>query len=258
MTKRRIRSRWADKRLGFKHELVRTLVDEGFTYREALKIVDSIFDSIRTSLLRKEQVTIENFGSWFISLPKARRAYRFGKVINFKPGKVRFRMDDDALLFAFDPKWKPHASWVETEKRPPRLSPKQREELDRQQELERRQNLYLKYVRAIVKFFAGSLQTENWDMFWVLRWNTNWYAAEAKQHRPSPQNLLPIDEVGTIIEKTRPAELSTNRQNRVIELVCWYARWTAQLDVDGDLWDQAERDGREYLRNGALWARLAR
>ena len=249
-------SKWADKRLGFKHELILTLLEDGFTYREAEDIIEVMLASLKASLLRREDVTVENFGSWHVREASRSRGYRFGKVVRFKKYKLQFRMEDDALLFAFDPAWKPHASWADTEKRSPKLSRKQRAELARKHEAQRIQTLYLKYVRAIVRFFIGSLIGEDWDMFWAWRWNTSWYVSEADFHRPLKKELRSIDDVENVIAQTKPAALDQQWSNRVIDLLQWYARWSVRLDVERNLWDQAERDARERLKSGHRWGSL--
>jgi hypothetical protein len=43
---------------------------------------------------------------------------------------------------------------------------------ERNEELKRAQELYLKYVRTIVRFFVDPLHDEDWDMVWMLRWNS--------------------------------------------------------------------------------------
>jgi nucleoid DNA-binding protein len=233
-------------------------MDDDSTYRKAQEVVEAIFASIKASLLRKEDVAVEGFGSWVIKQreDRKRRGYRFGKVVTFKKHKAIFQMENDALLFAYDPAWVPHTSWAETENRSPKLSRKERAELGCKQEEERIRTLRLKYVRAIVRFFVGPLAGEDWNKVWVLRWNTSWYSNEADRHRPSPDNLRSIDDVENVINETKPVVLDQQWSNRVVDLLHWYARWTVQLDVDHERWKLAERDAREYLKRGSRWGQL--
>jgi DNA-binding PadR family transcriptional regulator len=62
--------------------------------------------------------------------------------------------------------------------------------------------------------------------------------------------LIAIESAWQLISDTRPVELDFPApgvlwRNRVLELVCWYARWTVQLDVDRQLW---ESRARRYFR----------
>ena len=248
-------TKWKERRHGFKNELILTLVDEGFTVRESEAVVEAIFDAIKTSLLKHEDVYIEGFGAWTVEerAPKARRGYRFGRAVTFRHRKIRFRMEDYALLHAYDPAWQPHTSWSNARKQPKKLRGKKLAELLRRQEELRLQALYVSYVRAIVRFFGDQLYAEDWHMFWGLRWNTKWFEIEAKRTHSEIRNLRPIYDATQIIEETKPTVLAKQWSNRLIELICWYARWTTQLDVDQDLWKEAEQKACDLLKHPDQW-----
>jgi nucleoid DNA-binding protein len=109
---------WKDKRAGFKHELIATLVDQGFTYAKAGELVRAIFDAIANALRRKDEVIVDGFGRWWVEkLPpsKTTRKWKLGKIAVPKPRKVRFTLEDNALLDAWDSSWKPHRAWAEAE-----------------------------------------------------------------------------------------------------------------------------------------------
>jgi nucleoid DNA-binding protein len=248
--KRTGRSAWAEQRRGFKHELILTLFDLGYTYSKAKEVIETIISSIKAALARKEEVVIDGFGAWKIAKCTSPRAWRFGKVIVEKTYRVNFRCDEDAF---FHPStrsvWKPHPGWKKTRKRSQALRGRKLAEFQRQQAKAREQALLDRYVKIIVDFFMREIQGEDWRMIWMLRFNNSqWYWGEVEQTRSVTKRLRSIKEAEQVIKETEPSKLPRDSNNRVIALIQWYARWTAEIDVDRKLWEFAERRAREKLR----------
>jgi len=114
-TKSTQKKRWKNTRRGFKHELILSLVDLGFSFRKAEQCVACIFSVIKQGLLRNENVDIEGFGQRYVQdlSNSNRRKWRFGKVITERARKVRFEIDRQALFQFFENDWTPHPSWDE-------------------------------------------------------------------------------------------------------------------------------------------------
>ena len=241
---------WKEARLGFKHELIQTLMDQGFTYREAEDSIEAIFQTIKSALLHRENVTVERFGTWSlkeVEPGRIRRRFRFGKIIELKPWKIRFQIEEHALECAYDPDWRPHSSWTEARKRPQKLRGKKLAEFLRRQ----REELKYSYVRTIIRFFGDELPGEDWEMIWQLRFNSPWYGGEVTNTRSS--ELRPFEDAQEVIRETQPLEFVGQWVNRTIDLVRWYARWTSKLDVDPEIWKEAELQAMNLLRRGDRW-----
>jgi nucleoid DNA-binding protein len=247
--KRSGRSAWSEKRRGFKHELILTLFDLGYTYSKAKKVVEIIISSIKAALARKEQVVIDGFGAWKVEKCNSPRAWRFGKVTLQNPYRINFKCDENAF---FQPStrssWKPHPGWEKSRKKSQALRGRKLAEFERQQAEEREQALFDTYSDTIVDFFMREIQAENWGMIWMLRFHhSGWYLGEVKQTRFAKRPRS-IEDAKKVIKETKPLELPRNPNNRVIALLQWYARWTTQIDVHSELWGLAERQAREKLR----------
>ena len=170
---------WKNRRAGFKHELVVTLVDSDFSYREAEKIVNTIFTSIKEALLRKDEVAVEGFGRWRVKeLPQAqRRKWRFGKVIILKRYEISFEIERGALLQAGRAEWNPHPSWQARRSKKPKLRGRKLALFLQQQEKERHEMLLTQYARLILKFFQHELRLQDVQLFWTLRHGSWFYGA---------------------------------------------------------------------------------
>lgn len=243
---------WKDARKGFRHELRLILVEVGFSYRTAEAIIKTVFETIKTGLLSKEDVAIEDFGTWSIETtpPDKGRAWRFGKVTAIRPHRVVFTMDDEALSRWSDKTWNPHRAWQITRTRKPRLKGRKLAEFEAREKRERDKRLLKEYTRTIIRFFLDELYAENLNLFWMLRWNSDWYRNEIHRVPPDPSELCSIERAVEVINETRPQQFSSIWVNRAIDSVCWYARWTSRLTVDKEIWREAERSAYELMRSG--------
>ena len=244
--KRKDASPSTQERKGFKHELILALLARDFTFWEAELLIESTFDSVKHALLRKEDVAIERFGTWQVVARSTQRKWRFGKVIEPKPYKIVFQADESALAAAWDPDWKAHPAWEKTRTKPPTLRGRKLAEWHRAQ----RDSLRDQYIKTIVAFFRDDPTAQDWPMFWNVRWHSPWFAGEAARTQPANSELRPIEAAAQVIKASRPLAVSKDSSSRMIDYVCWYARWTQRLIVDADLWNEAENKAREILRRG--------
>ncbi len=220
---------WKNKRLGFRHELILTLTDHQFSWREAQKIVDAIFASVKDALKRKEPVSVDGFGSWTIFKPTRSRTWRLKQVVRLKTRPV-FHEEEGMRLGPFALKWKPHDNWKATEARPPDRRSKKYKDYVARREQERHDRLLRLYKDVIIEFFLRTdLDVTHAPTFWNLRWKS------ALRKRA----LRPVSEAKQLIAETA-VPIPRNRPNRVIDYVEWYVGWSSQLDVDREIWEEAE------------------
>jgi len=234
---------WKNTRKGFKHELILTLRELDFSFREAAQAIDAIFLSIKEALLRKEDVGVEGFGRWYVGeTPREkRRKWRFGKVIQLKPYKVLFEIDANALSQSLNAQWKPHPSWESGRKAKPKLRGRKLALFLQQQEQQRRDLLLTQYSRTILKFLTDELYLEDPVFFWVLRHNSGWFYGEATEIPATEKRSVPFMDAAEVIKATKSDYRYQKWSNGAIEAVRWYARWSTRLKVEPDIWKEAEQ-----------------
>jgi nucleoid DNA-binding protein len=216
-----------DHNRGFKFDLICALVDDGFTYRDATFILNSIFQTLIDALNRHESVEVEGFGTWSVVPVKSPRAWRFGKVITQKPYRVSFgftgSFDQYRVLSSPTPGGTSIAARMPAN-----------HENSRNAGLSR-------YIAAIRGFLLNELYTEDHRQFWVLRWHSIWFHGAFAAAQENRTTSYGIDLVQHAIDRTRVESIASGGHTRTIDLVCWYARWSAAIEVDADLWNEPER-----------------
>lgn len=231
---------WKQSRSGFKHELALTLVDQGFSFREADQIVHAIFSAMKTALLRKESIIVEGFGRWHIEGPLTpNRGWRFGKVIQLKPYKITFEIEAAALAQAGAENWNPHPAWQAQSSRKPKLKGRKLALSLRQQAEQRYRELLRQYTRLIVKFIGDELPCRDLLQFWTLR-HGGWFYGQASEVPQSEKHAVNFSEAAAVIGSTKLGDLPLPWPDGEIEAMRWYARWSTRLDVDPEIWKEAE------------------
>lgn len=236
------RKRWKDTRKGFKHELVCILVERGFSFRQAEKAVNAIFSSIKAALLRRESINVHGFGQWYVEqAPREKiRAWRFGKVILRKPYKVSFEMDPKAFSQHSGEPWNPHPSWAARCKKRPKLRGRQLLAHLEEQEHQRQAKLLDQYTRMIVSFVQNQLYCEDVQQFWILR-DTPWFYGQVSEIPVAETRSVAATQAAELIRTTKSGNLPRTWPNGIIEAVRWYARWSTRLEVEPDIWREAEQ-----------------
>ena len=234
---------WAGKRPGFKHELIlilREVPHLDVTYQEAERIVEAILYSIKNALLQKENVCVEGFGSWNVVPQEPIPKWKLGKVVQMKPYRLKFKIEKYALTKASRLTWNPHPKWRQTEMRPVTLRGKKKEEFKLREAQQARDCLLAQYRQTIMKFFHRYLGPTHWERFWWIRWNTEWFSSEYASAEAAAKEKLFIESAESVMRSAQLDEPPVP-ENRIIDQVRWYARWTAQIEFDAELWAEAER-----------------
>ncbi|HLH55028.1 MAG TPA: HU family DNA-binding protein [Verrucomicrobiae bacterium] len=231
---------WKGSRKGFKYELILTLVDRGFSVREAQHTVYAIFSAIKEALLRKDKVELEGFGRWHVKEIPQRRAWRFGKIIQRKPFAVSFEIDAEAFAQASGEAWEPHPGWEARCKQKPKLRGRKLAAFLEEQEEQRRAELLDKYTRLIVRFIRNELYGEDLQMFWILR-HKGWFHGPASEVPATERHAVDVSKAAEVIQATKPSNVFQPWPNGTLDGVQWYARWSTRLKVEADIWKEAEQ-----------------
>jgi nucleoid DNA-binding protein len=201
---------------GSKHELIVALMAHGFTYRRAKAFVEIVLHSIIGALQTGENVQIDGFGTWVIVKVGKKRAWRFGKVITMRRRRIKFKFDRPII--------------AELSKEARSESP----DISSPDELRA-------YISVLKQFLQKHLYAEDQKQFWKLRWNSRSYSSTYVIAQEENSSRYRIEQVEHAITTTRPKSFSPESIDRSNDLVSWYAHWSAQLDVNRQLWIEAER-----------------